>query len=148
MKNNKKGLTILEILISSVLLAITVAGLSGIFVSAKKYILHERMRMAGGGLGAAFLDPSQVAVQQGETSTGSLDGWNQANNGLRVTPTGDYRYCDSDAAHASKQASFCPPVSARTMSNTEYSAKYKIEDVGSTNPVRKVATTITWTETD
>ncbi|MFA5004796.1 MAG: hypothetical protein WC561_01560 [Candidatus Omnitrophota bacterium] len=148
MKNNKIGLTILEILISSVILAITVAGLSGIFVSGKKYILHERMRMSGGGLGAAFIDPSQVAVMQGQTTVGSLDGWNQSNNALRVTPVGDFRYCDSDPAHASKQASFCPPTSARTMSNTEYSAKYKIEDVGSINPVRKVATTITWTETD
>jgi len=148
MKNSKRALTILEILISSVILAITMAGLSGLFVSGKKYILHERMRMSGGGLGAAFLDPSQVAVSQGQTAVGSLDGWNQSNNGLRITPSGDYRYCDSDPAHASKQASFCPPASARTMSNTEYSAQYKIEDVGSTNPVRKVTTTINWTETD
>ncbi len=148
MKNNKRALTILEILISSVILAITVAGLSGIFISGKKYILHERMRMTSGSLGAAFIDPSQVAVSQGQTAVGSLDGWNQSNNGLRVTPAGDFRYCDSDPAHASKQATFCPPASARTMSNTEYSAKYKIEDVGSTNPVRKVATTISWTETN
>ena len=148
MKNNRKALTILEILISSVILAITVAGLTGIFVSGKKYIHHARMRMSGGGLGAAFIDPSQVAVSQGQTVVGSLDGWNQSNNGLRVTPSGDFRYCDSDPAHASKQASFCPPVSARTMSNTEYSAKYKIEDVGTINPVRKVATTISWTEPD
>ncbi|MFZ2603678.1 MAG: prepilin-type N-terminal cleavage/methylation domain-containing protein, partial [Candidatus Omnitrophota bacterium] len=57
MKNNKKGFTLLEIVISSIILAITSVGLAGICISGKKYIAHARARMAGGELGELFLNP-------------------------------------------------------------------------------------------
>ncbi len=60
----KKGLTILEILVASIILAIVTAGLANIFFVGKKYILRSRSRMAAGELGKVFLDPLQMDVRQ------------------------------------------------------------------------------------
>jgi len=61
---HKKGLTLLEILVASIILAIVTAGLANIFVVGKRYILRSRSRMAGGELGRVFLDPLQMDVRQ------------------------------------------------------------------------------------
>jgi len=140
MRNNQKALTILEILIASVILAVTAAGLSGVFVSGKKYIHHARMRMVGGELGSAFIDPLQAAVRQGATTVSAQDGWGQVNNPLSTTSS---LYCDSDSTHT--QSTLCPSDSQRNLSNTEYRAKYDISAIGS---ARKVVATINWAEID
>jgi type II secretory pathway pseudopilin PulG len=140
MRNNQKALTILEILVASVILAITAAGLSGVFVSGKKYVHHARMRMVGGELGSAFIDPLQAAVRQGSSGVSAQDGWGQVNNPLSTTSS---LYCDGISAHT--QSVFCPSASQRSLSNTVYSAQYNISALGS---ARKVATTIKWTEAD
>jgi prepilin-type N-terminal cleavage/methylation domain-containing protein len=144
MKNNRKALTMIEILVASIILAITAAGLSGIFVSGKRYILHARTRMAGGELGSAFIDPLQAAVRQGATSTSSSDGWGQANNALDIAST---VYCDGIAGH--NQLALCPSANQRRLSNIEYGAQYNISAIGAaSNPGRKVTTTINWAEND
>ncbi len=72
----KKGLTLLEIIISTAIFALVILGLSNIFVASKRYILHSRARMAGAELGKYFLDPLQMNVRQ--------DTWDQAGNNLSV----------------------------------------------------------------
>ena len=74
---HKKGLTLLEILVASIILAVVIAGLANIFFVGKKYILRSRLRMAAGELGRAFLDPLQKDVRQDLWTTNCLSG-NQA----------------------------------------------------------------------
>ena len=61
---NKKALTLVEIIVSVVILALVITGLANVFVAGKRYIQHSRMRMAGGELGKEFLDPLQAYVRQ------------------------------------------------------------------------------------
>lgn len=53
----KKGISLLEVVISAVILALIMGGLGNLFVSGKRYILHNRYRMTAGELGKRFLDP-------------------------------------------------------------------------------------------
>jgi hypothetical protein len=141
MKLGKRAVTILEIVIASVIISITVIGLSGIFVSGKRWINHARMRMTGGELGKLFLSPLQNAVVQWGTT--SDNGWNQVNNELYPT-LGSPRYCDS----GSPQQPNCPSADERTMSGVTYSASYAISRLNPADSysITRVVATITWTE--
>jgi len=68
---NRKALTLLEILISVIILALVVTGLGNVFVAGKRYIQHSRMRMTGGEIGKYFLDPLQNDVNQSTWGTTS-----------------------------------------------------------------------------
>jgi|SRR3989338_7255415 len=68
----KKGLSLLEILISTLILALLMLGLGNIFVAGKRLILHSRSRMTGGELGKYFLDDFQMLVRQDTWSTNCL----------------------------------------------------------------------------
>jgi len=74
---SKKGMSLLEILVSTLILALVMTGLANIFVAGKKYILHSRARMTGGELAKFFLEPLQMDVRQDEWDNLS------ANNCLR-----------------------------------------------------------------
>lgn len=74
----RSGLTLLEIIISIIILSVTMIGLASIFISGKRYILHARARMGGGELGKFFLDPLQADVRE--------DTWGDPNNNLTVQP--------------------------------------------------------------
>jgi len=71
---NKKGLTLLEILIAALILALVLTGLVGIFVSGKKLVLHSRARMTGGELGKFFLDPLENQVRADQWGNNCLSG--------------------------------------------------------------------------
>lgn len=60
----KKGLSLLEILISMFILSLVVMGLANIFVSAKRNILHTRYAMVGAELTKQFLEPLHKDVRQ------------------------------------------------------------------------------------
>lgn len=124
----KKGFTLLEIIISLVILALTMAGLTNLFISGKRWLLHSRSRMAGGELGKYFLDPLQMDVTQGQKSPGAQDGWGQTNNCL-TTGTN------------------CP--GAQTINNILYTPAYQNSALlaDAQNPLgrlRKVKVDITW----
>lgn len=71
---HKKGLTLIEILVSAIILALVLTGLVNIFVAGKRYILHTRSRMTAAELSGFFLDPLQMQVRQ--------DTWTAATNCL------------------------------------------------------------------
>jgi len=133
----KKGLTLLEIVISTSILAVTVVGLASIFVTGKRYILHSRSRMAGGELGKLFLEPLQLGVRQ--------DTWADATNPLAETPSTSPKYCDDDPSHT--QHPNCPPAASRTIDNITYTATYNISR---TTPVgtnlNRVKVDVNWNE--
>lgn len=133
--HKKTGLTLLEILISTIILALVMTGLANIFIAGKRYILHSRARMTGGELGKLFLDPLQMDVRQDE--------WNQAENSLNTVTT----YCDSDPGHAAEQNPACPLAADRLLGGIEYSAKYEISAPFLPNSdLRRVKLTLTWNE--
>jgi len=131
---NKKGLSLLEILISLVVLALLMASLTNLFVTGKRYILHSRSRMAAGELGRLFLDPLQMAVRQ--------DTWVNPNNPLA---TGIF-YCDNEPAHAAFQHPDCPALASVNLNGIAYTARYNITRDNPTANLTKVQVDINWTE--
>lgn len=85
------GLTLLEILVSTLILALVMTGLANIFVAGKRHILRSRSRMTGGELGKYFLEPLQMDVRQDQWGSNCLsNGTNcpdsQEINGITYTP--------------------------------------------------------------
>ncbi|MFC1804235.1 prepilin-type N-terminal cleavage/methylation domain-containing protein [Candidatus Omnitrophota bacterium] len=117
---NKRAVTLLEIIISMLILALLMAGLANIFISGKRYLLHTRARMTGGELGKSFLDPLQMDVR--------ADLWDQTclgSNGMINCPDNT------------------------TINGIDYTRDYNITDVNNTNPefsLKKVLVRINWTE--
>lgn len=70
----KKGLTLIEILISTLILSLVMTGLANIFLAGKRHVLHSRSRMAGGELGRYFLDRLQMDVRQDQWGDNCLSG--------------------------------------------------------------------------
>lgn len=95
---NKKGLTLVEILVSSLILALIMIGLANLFVAGKRHILHSRSRMAGGELEKFFLEPLQMNVRQDQwggncLSTNGVNppgcntaAWIDPSSGIQYTP--------------------------------------------------------------
>jgi len=69
---NKKALTLLEILVSAIILSLVITGLVSIFLTAKRYIQKGRLRGSAGELGKYFLDPFQNYVNQATWSSNPL----------------------------------------------------------------------------
>lgn len=61
---NKRGFTLLEIIVAMVLFAGVMAGLVGVFVAGKRHVIHSRERMTGGEIEKLFIDPLGMAVRQ------------------------------------------------------------------------------------
>ncbi|MCM8780688.1 MAG: hypothetical protein NC908_02035 [Candidatus Omnitrophica bacterium] len=61
---NKKAVTLVEILISSVLLTLIILGASSLMLSGRRNILHWRRRITAGEIGKYFLAPLQLQVRQ------------------------------------------------------------------------------------
>lgn len=130
MKMHKRGFSLLEIIVSLVLIILVLTGMAHLFVAGKRLILHGHSRLAGGELGKVFLDPLQMQVRQ--------DTWDAATNDLS---TGT-RYCDGVGGHTQQQN--CPTQAERTLGNIEYKATYVISDLSPN--MRKVVTTLSWSE--
>ena len=103
----QNALTLIEILISTVVLALVFLGLLNLFMSGRKFLEHSQSRMGGGELGKIFIDPLQVQVRQsdwvalGGTGTGNqlelnkLVTYAQALNGITYTATSTVYTVDS-----------------------------------------------------
>ena len=65
----KKGLSLIEILVAAIILALVMTGLANTFIAAKRHILHSRLRMTAAELGKYFLEPLQMQVRQDEWGT-------------------------------------------------------------------------------
>lgn len=127
---NKRSTTLFEVIVSTVIFALVMAGLASVFVSGKRQILHSMERMAGGEMGKLFLDPLQMAVRQ--------DNWGEVSNALTVGTT----YCDASGVN---QNPACPSLALhRKVNSIDYTARYDVDTVF-TN-LRRVKTTINWTE--
>ena len=95
MRMKSKALTLVEVIISMVILSLLAAGLTKVFVSSGQWLFHGRALMTGTAVGKSFLDPLQLQVSQGSwnggtclTSDGSVCGAPQASlNNIPYTAT-------------------------------------------------------------
>jgi prepilin-type N-terminal cleavage/methylation domain-containing protein len=137
MKNS--GFTLLEILVSALIMAIVMLGLANVFFAGKRYVIHSRSRIAATEIGKTFLDPLATQVRQVANNTTATDGWDEANNSLRV----GLRYCDGNGSHAQQEN--CLSQAERTFDNMVYNATYNITNVSGTD-LRKVRLVVNWSE--
>jgi len=121
---NNKGVGIMEIIVSTVLLALILAGIVNIFISGRRHIAYSLSRMAGGELGKHFLDPLQMHVRQ--------DTWDDtATNSLVVNTVG-----------------WNDPANPQIINNVSYSGNYRVTSVndsgGNDLGLRRVQLTVSW----
>lgn len=83
-KVNKKALTLLEILVSLIILALLLTGLANIFLAGKRYTQRSRVRMAGGEIGKYFLDPLQNHVNQATWTSNPLGSQSVATQNITI----------------------------------------------------------------
>ncbi len=113
----KKGFSLFEILISLIILSIAITGITVLYTSSKKFVLHGRSTFIGTELGKVFLDPLQMDVRQ--------DTW--LSNCLSSNPTAG-----------------CPSGS-QVVNNIAYTPTYTINTVAGTS-LRRVQLRLDWVE--
>lgn len=120
-KMHKKGFGLIEVIVSTVLIVMTLTGLVHLFLAGKRLLWYSHGRMAGGELGKVFLDPLQMDVRQ--------DQWSSTCLGSNPTNT-----------------IACP--SSQSVSNITYTPTYTITNVLAGNDnLRRVKVDISWSET-
>jgi Tfp pilus assembly protein PilW len=115
---NKKSLTLLEIIVATVILALVISGLANIFLVGKRYILGSHSRITSGELGKYFLDPLQNDVNQAT--------WTAAGNCLG---TGN---CPNEIAGVAQGL------------DRDYTANYSIINNPTLANLKRVKVDITW----
>lgn len=60
---SRKGLSLLEVLISSIILAILLSGLANIFVATKRLLLHTRCRATAAEIAEYYLSPFPMQIR-------------------------------------------------------------------------------------
>jgi len=123
----------LEIIVSMVILCLVVLGMTSVFVSGKKLIIHTGGRVTASEIGKLFIEPLQSYVRQSDWAAGAL----------KVDKT----YCGDAVAGYSPNAfaDICPGQNDRTLNNTVFSSRYDVESIAGTD-LRRVVTKITWND--
>ena len=66
------AMSLIEILISTVVLSLVFLGLLNLFVSGRKYLQHSQARIDAGELGRASTDPLLIQVRQSDWDSNDL----------------------------------------------------------------------------
>lgn len=142
MKKNQ-GVSLIEILVACVIVALLVGGLASIFVAGSRWIMNIHSHAAAEEVGKLFLDPMQMHVRGSD--------WNAAIPGPNALTVGT-TWCDGVGGN--NQNSLCQaggPIEPLLINRRhvgridDYDAEYVITNF---NNVRKVKVTITWQEPD
>ena len=113
----KKGVTLIEILVSTIILSIVMLGLGNIFVIARRYSQHTRSKIQGAELGRYFLEPFQAQVRE--------DQW------------------DSNCLGTNNCLAMC---ASQWLNNINYNVTYDVANVTTAPTVRRVKVTLDWYE--
>ncbi len=113
---NKKALTLLEILVSLIIISLVITGLASTFVIGKRYIYKSRLKISGAELGKYFLDSLQRHV--------NYSTWYDTDNSLG--PKGPKKYFEKI-----------------TIDDRDYKGTYEIDTVDSSDNLTKVTVSIT-----
>ena len=135
----KKGFTLVEIIVATIIIALVILGMMSVFLAGNKHVIHARERMTSAEIGKLFIDPLQLDVNWSIWTLGA------AGNALAIGTT----YCDGDVTHT--QNKNCPPAGQRTINNRTFTSTYVTSAIPDGNAdhndnVRRVTTTINWTE--
>lgn len=135
------GLTLVEIIISMVILAVIIGGLANLFLATKRHTLHSSFRMAAAGLGRYFLERLHLHVNQ-ET-------WDNAPPSNLLT-VGKYKSTNNPYPAKYPDADYTTVIDPLGFeerlldeSNITYYPVYVVEP---RDGVRKVKLLINWTE--
>lgn len=119
-KKNYSGISMLEIIISMLILALVLVGLINVFVVSRSYIAHSRSRTSASQVAAIFLDPLQNEVDETD--------WNQSTNCL--TATNGWRTGPS-----------------LPFNGVNYTSTYEVTNESAGTELRRVRINVTWNET-
>lgn len=124
-------MTLIEILISTVVLALVFLGVLALFVSGRKYLQGNQLRMDAAELGKTVIDPLQMQVRQWrrDSSDQWVADWDQESNQLKIS----HRI----------SANYSQPATGITYTAT--SDVYQVPN-DSAGILRGVKTKITWNE--
>ncbi|MCX5695118.1 MAG: hypothetical protein NTW18_00420 [Candidatus Omnitrophica bacterium] len=86
---NKRALTLLEIIVSTIILALVMTGLINVIVAGRQLLQHSRNRMGAGEIGKRFIDPLQNQVRQ-DTWSSSCFGTDSLTNSISGMYTASY----------------------------------------------------------
>ncbi len=86
---DKRGVSLLEILVSTVLLAMLVTGLMNVVISGKRWLIHNRSRATASQLGKTFLAPLYMDVVANPVDPNCL---NLGSNCLSASTIGGVTY--------------------------------------------------------
>jgi len=127
---NKKGISLIEILVSSILIALLITGLMNVVISGRRWLIHSRSRSTASQLGKTFLGQLYQEVT--------------ATQWMTPTDTCLYSNVDCPIAQSLEGITYTPTYSFPPSSLTSPG----IPDPGG-NPfgrIRKAVVTISWTE--
>jgi len=120
---NNKGLTLLEILVAMLILALVIGGLGNIFTSSKLELIHTRSLMLAAELARYFLDPLQADVRN--------DTWGSSWLSTSGVYTGEKVITTQNTPGAF---------------NYSYNSSYNITNNAPISNLTKVVLNITWNE--
>lgn len=132
--HRNRGFSLVEIIVATIILSLTILGLLGVFVAGNNWVVHFRERSTSAELGKLFVDPLQMDVREDTWTSGV------AGNALTAGDT----YCDNDAGHT--QNKNCPTQEQRTVNAKEFTTGYRITADSPAAKLRKVTTIIRWSE--
>lgn len=143
----KKALTLIEILISMLILSLVAGGFASLYVSTKQQTLHVHSRMAAAELGRYFLDRLQMDVREDTWNTTPVG--NPPPTGNLLSPVNDP---NSNYISSNLPAADFPSYSGYTLlswleepnlNNIDYYPVFEVSDQGG---VRRVVLHICWIE--
>ena len=126
------GVSLVEIIISMLILSLIMGGLANLFISTKRLTLHARSRMVGGELSRYFLNHLQLQVRQ--------DTWNDSTNFLTQ---GEYKSSDDIPCSGYSTYSNVTWLDEPNLDGITY---YPAQRVSVIDGLRKVRLTICWEE--
>jgi Tfp pilus assembly protein PilV len=118
---NKKGVSLLETIIATIIIALVMIGLVNIFIAGKRYIIHSRASMTAGELGKFFLEPLHEQVRE--------DTWDASCLG-----TGNPSYCQNQIVGTDQGL------------DRNYTASYAVIPNFASTTLSKVTVNMTWNE--
>ncbi len=123
---NKKGFTLLEILVSALILALVIGGMANVFLASRRLLLRARLKIQAAELARLFLAPLQMDIKQSDWNsvTSDYNSGNRLQKGTRLE-------------------------TSQNLMGIDYRPTYEVSvppGFSATSAMRRVKVTINWTE--
>jgi hypothetical protein len=127
------GISLFEVIVATVILALIITGLANVFLSVKRLTLNSQLTMSGGELGEYQLSRFSDAVRQDQWDSGAND------------------YVSGNLLRKTASLVTEPPftLSSSPYPDRQYTPAYEVAvppSFAAASQMRKVKVTLTWTE--